>query len=108
MGDLLQAARTVTGDQAELVWVAPEEILAAGIEPWTELPIWVPPNSDMIGLHTGNVAAAYAQGLRCRPAVETVVDTWTWLTTEGDPASLAAGSIGLDSDREDALLRNID
>ena len=108
MGELLQAARAVTGDQAELVWVPPDVILAAAIEPWTELPIWVPPNSDMIGLHTGNVAAAYAQGLRCRPPVETVLDTWTWLTTEGDPASLAAGSIGLGSDREDALLRSID
>jgi 2'-hydroxyisoflavone reductase len=107
MGDLLQAARAITGDRADLVWVPSDVILAAGIAPWTELPVWVPPDSDMIGLHTGNVAASYAQGLRCRPAGETVADTWAWLTTDGDPASLSDGSVGLDPDREGALLRSI-
>jgi hypothetical protein len=41
--------------------------------------------SELIGLHTGDVSAAYAAGLSCRPIEETVADTWAWLQAEGDP-----------------------
>jgi 2'-hydroxyisoflavone reductase len=37
------------------------------------------------GLHDGDVSAAYAEGLTCRPVEETVADTWRWLQAEGDP-----------------------
>ena len=101
MRSLLEAAKAATGSAARLVWVAPEVIERAGIEPWTELPVWVPPDSEEIGLHTGDVAAAYAAGLSCRPVEETVMDTWAWLQAEGDPPVQGAGPVhGLDADRE--------
>src|ERR1017187_10545908 len=79
------AAREVTGQRANLVWVPPEVIEAAGIEPWTELPVWVPPTGEYAGLHNGDVSAAYAAGLRCRPVAQTIADTWRWLQAEGYP-----------------------
>ncbi len=85
MRSLLEAAKAATGSAAQLVWVPPEVIQAAGIAPWTELPVWVPPDNELIGLHTGNVSAAYAAGLSCRPVEETVADTWNWLQAEGYP-----------------------
>jgi nucleoside-diphosphate-sugar epimerase len=101
MRSLLEAAKAATGSPARLVWVAPEVIERAGIEPWTELPVWVPPDTELIGLHTGDVTAAYAAGLSCRPVEETVMDTWAWLQAEGDPPPRAAGPVhGLDADRE--------
>jgi 2'-hydroxyisoflavone reductase len=101
MRGLLEAAKTATGSAARLVWVRPEIIAAAGIEPWTELPVWLPPDSEGSGLHTGNVSAAYAAGLHCRPVEETVADTWAWLQAEGDPP-LRPGrpANGLDPERE--------
>src|SRR4051795_13001103 len=51
MGSLLEACRAVTGSRAELVWVPAAEVLAAGIEPWTELPIWMAPGTDGVALH---------------------------------------------------------
>ena len=36
----------MTGSDAELVWVSPETVEAAGVEPWTELPIWLPPTGS--------------------------------------------------------------
>ena len=71
--------------RASLVWVSPEVIEAAGIAPWTELPIWVPPDGEYAGLHDGDVSAAYTAGLTCRPVSQTVADTWRWLQDEGDP-----------------------
>jgi 2'-hydroxyisoflavone reductase len=108
MGSLLEAAREATGSAARLVWAAPEVIEAAGIEPWTELPVWLPPDSEAAGLHSGDVSRAYATGLRCRPVSETVADTWAWLQAEGDPA-MAPGrpAPGLDPERERDVLASL-
>ncbi len=86
MASLLEAARDVTGRHATLVWVSPEVIEAAGIQPWTELPVWLPPSDEFVGMHDGDVSAAYAAGLACRPVEETVADTWRWLQQEDLPA----------------------
>ena len=108
MGALLEAVQAATGSDAALTWVPPQVVLAAGIAPWTELPIWVPPEGDLAGLHSGDVSAALARGLRCRPVTDTVADTWAWLQREGDPDSLASGTIGLDPARESALLATLE
>lgn len=87
MGELLDACARVTGGTAELRWTDPEVILAAGIEPWTQLPVWVPPGTDMHdALHAADVSRAVAAGLRCRPVAETVADTWAWLREIGGTA----------------------
>lgn len=86
MGDLLEACARATGSSAELRWTPPETILAAGIEPWTDLPIWIPraeqPELHRV-IHGVNVAKALAAGLSCRPVGSTVTDTWGWLESIG-------------------------
>jgi nucleoside-diphosphate-sugar epimerase len=79
MGTLLEACRSVTGAEAELIWLDPGFIQEAGIEPWDDLPIWLPADHESRGLHEANVERAHAAGLRCRPLEETVRDTWAWL-----------------------------
>ncbi|MEV5727776.1 SDR family oxidoreductase [Streptomyces pharetrae] len=87
MGTLLEACARVTGGGAELCWTGPEVILEAGIAPWTELPVWVPPGSDLHdALHSSDVSRAVAAGLGCRPVEETVADTWSWLRSLGGVA----------------------
>ncbi|MFJ7072785.1 SDR family oxidoreductase [Streptomyces sp. NPDC098781] len=89
MGELLDACTAAVGGSAELRWTEPEVILDAGIEPWTQLPVWVPPGSDMHdALHSADVSRAVATGLRCRPVEETVADTWRWLQSLGGTAPL--------------------
>ncbi len=102
---LLDAVRSATGSDAQLVWVSPEEVEAAGIAPWTEIPIWVPPTGDYAGLHNGNVKAAMREGLTCRPIEETVSDTWAWMKAEGDPPPRPEGPVhGISPAREAAAL----
>ncbi|MFE1252024.1 NAD-dependent epimerase/dehydratase family protein [Streptomyces sp. NPDC058735] len=87
MGALLDACVRVTGAHAELRWTAPEVILRAGVRPWTELPVWTPPDSDLHdALHSADVSRAVGAGLRCRPVEETVADTWRWLQDAGGVA----------------------
>lgn len=106
MGDLLEAAVRATGADAELHWTHPETILAAGVEPWTELPIWLPPGEKHDALHGADVSRAVAAGLRCRPVSDTVADTWRWLQTLGGvpPQRTDRPSVGLDPAVEAKLL----
>ncbi|ARQ72138.1 NAD-dependent epimerase/dehydratase family protein [Streptomyces marincola] len=83
MGELLGACVRVTGSGAELRWTDPDTVLAAGIAPWTQLPVWLPPGPEHAGLHASDVSKALAAGLRCRPVGETVADTWRWLSEPG-------------------------
>lgn len=108
MASLLGAAKAATGSDARLVWVAPEIIEAAGIAPWTELPVWAPPAGELAGLHDGDVSRVYAAGLACRPVEATVADTWRWLQADGDP-QVPAGrpGHGLDPERERQVLASL-
>ena len=108
-GALLDEARRVTGSDAELVWLDPETVEAAGVEPWTQLPIWVPPTGELVGLHSLDTTAARAAGLRCRPMAETVADTWAWLQREGAPERPSGRGGGpMDADAEARLLAHHD
>lgn len=107
MRSLLEACRAAAGvPDARLTWIDPAEVIEAGIEPWTELPIWLPPDSEFAGMHAANVERAHAAGLRCRPVEQTVHDTWTWMCALGGSPPLRADldPPGLDRGRERAVL----
>ncbi|MFI9820716.1 SDR family oxidoreductase [Streptomyces sp. NPDC052013] len=107
MGELLQACAEVTGKKADLRWTGPEAIVQAGIEPWTQLPVWVPPDTEEHGaLHGADVSRAVATGLRCRPVHETVADTWAWLQSTGGvaPQRPDRPAVGLDPEVEAKVL----
>jgi len=106
MGELLDTCVQVTGNVAQLRWVTPEAVLAAGVEPWTELPIWLPPGELHDLLHRGDVSKALAAGLRCRPVVETIADTWAWLSTvdREPPQRSDRPAPGLSAEAETKLL----
>ncbi|MEV6948959.1 SDR family oxidoreductase [Streptomyces sp. NPDC051172] len=107
MGSLLGACVAVTGSDAELRWIDPGVILDAGIAPWTQLPVWVPPGTEMHdSMHSGDVSRALASGLVCRPVEETVADTWRWLQGIGGraPQRPDRPPVGLDPEVEAKVL----
>jgi nucleoside-diphosphate-sugar epimerase len=105
MRELLEACVRVTGSDAGLRWVDAETILAAGVRPWTDLPIWITGEGHDT-MHGGDVSKAVAAGLRCRPVEETVADTWAWLRSIGGRAPMRADRppVGLDPEVEAKLL----
>ena len=103
--ELLQACIDVTGSDARLVWVDEETLAAAGAEPWTHLPCWVPEAGEFAGFLESDTSLAGATGLRCRPVTETVADTWAWLQAEGRPQQRPDRPVhGLPPEIEAALL----
>jgi len=94
---LLERARTATGSDANVVWVDDQPVLDAGVQPWTELPLWLP-GTEYAGLPRADVSRARAAGLRYRPVEETVADTLAWdRTVPGDRPTLS-------HEREQAIL----
>jgi nucleoside-diphosphate-sugar epimerase len=82
MGDVMEAAVRATGSGARLVW-APDALLAeSGLEPWVQVPLWLPA-AEFPGTWRIGTARAEAAGLRFRPIAETVADVWAWLRDGG-------------------------
>ena len=75
--EFLERARTALGSDASFVWTDEQRILEAEVQPWTELPLWLP-GSDYAGMARADISGALAAGLVFRPVEETVVDTLAW------------------------------
>ena len=105
LGGLLRTCRDVTGSDADLVPVPEEDLLAAGVEPWLHLPLWLPREMAATAWDV-DTTRARALGLPSRPVHETVAGTWAWL--QGDPVRLPTPhglpEPGLPADLEAALL----
>ncbi|WAL95124.1 NAD-dependent epimerase/dehydratase family protein [Streptomyces sp. Je 1-369] len=86
MGELLDACVEVAGPEAALRWTEPQVVLDAGIEQWSELPVWLAPGELHDTMHRTSSEKAVAAGLGTRPAAETVRDTWEWLRSIGGSA----------------------
>jgi 2'-hydroxyisoflavone reductase len=105
LGGLLDLCREVTGADAEWVAVPEAELLAAGVEPWLHLPLWLPADIARTAWQVGTTRARQL-GLPSRPLRETVADTWAWLRTAGElpPPPHGLPRPGLPADLETALL----
>jgi 2'-hydroxyisoflavone reductase len=100
--DLMAACRDATGSDAGFTYVDEEWLAAQDVQPWTEIPLWVP-LAEAPGVFTGHPAAAEAAGLTWRPLADTVADTWAWQRTVDDwqPGPLTPG---LAAEKEAQLL----
>ena len=102
-GQLLAEAREVTGSDAEFVWVSDDYLAAAGVEGWTELPLWSPV-AESPGLWVADTTTAEAAGLACRPVRQTLVDTWEWMRSIEGGWQPSPRTPGLAPERERELL----
>ncbi len=79
MSALLASCRRVAGSDARFAWCPDEAILAAGLEPWSEVPLWLPHSDEPFRhfLEIG-VEKAFAHGLQVRPLDETLAQILAW------------------------------
>jgi 2'-hydroxyisoflavone reductase len=106
MAEVLALCHEVTGSNAVCTWMDAEFLLAHDVQPWTELPIWVPPIGEWDGFYTCDSSLALQSGLRCRSARDTVQNTWSWLTEHPDWTQLVTANrarTGMQPEREAAL-----
>jgi len=109
IGELLAACIEGTGSHATPIWLSDESLLAAGVEPFDELPLWLPDTPDTRAFYSFSNARARADQLTPRPLAETARDSWEWLRAvrAGDlPRPVAGGYVarGLSPEREADLI----
>lgn len=100
-GALLAAARAATGSDARFTWVDDATLLAAGVQPWTDLPLWLPARLADSAWDI-DITAARRSGLRLRSLDESFADVWSWLEAHGMPSPEDAER---DTERERRLSR---
>jgi 2'-hydroxyisoflavone reductase len=86
-------------------WIAESTLLAHGITPWTELPMWLPEaDRSTAGFMSFSCAKALGHGLSFRPLEQTLSDIAAWLA-QRDNASVWRNV--LSGAKEDALLKSV-
>jgi 2'-hydroxyisoflavone reductase len=87
--DLLERTREAIGSDASVVWTDGARVLEAGVQPWQELPLWLP-DDEYAGMSRADISRALEAGLRFRPLEETVLDTLAWdRTVPGERPTLS-------------------
>ena len=104
MGEFLDTATHALHADVRLNWVAEDFLLAHGVAPWSDLPIWLPTASH--GMHHTDITHALATGLQTRPMEQTVLDTAAWAAHAAPPVlgGPMRPSVGLSPEREAGLL----
>lgn len=98
MAEVLAACKCATANPCNLVWVSEEFLAANKVQPWMQLPLWIPRE----GRAHADCTKAIANGLRFRPIGDTVRDTLQWAKTERGDKPFAR--TGLAPEREKELL----
>jgi 2'-hydroxyisoflavone reductase len=76
MARLFEACRDVASSDAEPVWAGDRFLREQGVEPWSELPLWVPAEEG--GFQQVDCSRATSRGLSFRPLAETIDATLAW------------------------------
>jgi 2'-hydroxyisoflavone reductase len=98
MERLLEVIRDETRGDARLTWMDERSLVESGVEAWSDLPLWLAPetNPESASFLAVDISKALAAGLRFRPLGETIRDTL-------EQAETSPG-VGLDAARERELL----
>lgn len=79
MEGFLEACRDASGSDARFTWVGEQFLLDRGVEPWGNLPLWIPESSEQLRyFQAANCERALAAGLTFRPVTDTARDTLAW------------------------------
>jgi 2'-hydroxyisoflavone reductase len=99
MGQLLENIKQATDSDANFTWVADEFLLAHQVEPYTDMPLWLP--LDYVAMSQVDCRKAFQKGLEFRSLSSTILDTLEWDRTRSPETNRKCG---LDDERERALL----
>lgn len=103
MGELLETCRRVSGSDARITWLSEEFLLENGVQPWSELPLWIPESDPTTrGFDQFSIRKALDAGLTFRSLEDTVASTLDWAASRPPDYTWRAG---LPADREEALLK---
>jgi 2'-hydroxyisoflavone reductase len=81
MGKLLEVSKQVSGSDANFRWASVDFLNRHKVEPWNDMPAWIPDDEEGLGAARVDVSKAIQAGLKFRPLEETLRDTLAWANT---------------------------
>ena len=91
LGEVLGASMVQSNSRPEITWVEERFLEAQGVQPWTELPLWIPQSEGAPGITNVDMAKAFGAGLTFRPMETTIGDILHWQYAERRGVPLRAG-----------------
>jgi 2'-hydroxyisoflavone reductase len=102
-GELVSTCSEVASGGGPVTWVSEQFLLDAGVQPWSDVPMWLPEGGEYAGVDAVDGRRAWQDGLRTRPLQQTVEDTLEWHSTWPEGRAMRAG---LSREREAELLEH--
>jgi 2'-hydroxyisoflavone reductase len=94
-------SQSLAPSAARFVWLDDKQLVEGGVEPWSELPLWVPTDSIDRSIHGMDSRRAQRKGLIYRPLAQTIGDTLNWDLSRDQNLEMKAG---LSKQKEQELL----
>jgi len=82
MAEMLYGIRAVTSTPVSFTWVDVEFLREQNLNPWSDLPSWMPASGETEGFSRVKCDRAFDHGLACRPLAVTARDTIDWFKRE--------------------------
>lgn len=93
LGELVETALRCAQERGvapgKALFIPPERLLAAGVEPWSDLPLWLE-EQEFQGIFAVDNRAGLAAGMTYRAPYETVRAVMDWLDASDSPSSLSS------------------
>jgi 2'-hydroxyisoflavone reductase len=80
-GGMLNEIKTALASNATFTWVNAKFLENQKVAPWSDMPVWVPPNGEGAGMGS-SIKRALEKGLTFRPLAETGRDTLAWFKSQ--------------------------
>jgi 2'-hydroxyisoflavone reductase len=103
VGEMLNGIKTAVNSKATLTWVNTDFLEKEKVEPWSDMPVWVPPRGEAGGMGRISIKKALDKGLIFRPLAETARDTLQWFKSQS-PERQAKLKAGIAPEREKEVL----
>jgi 2'-hydroxyisoflavone reductase len=102
LGALLDTCKKVSGSDAVFRWAPVDFLTGNSVEPWSDMPVWIPDTPAEAGFSRVDISKAIAAGLSFRGLDGTIRDTLAW--AQSRPAGYEWRA-GLKPKREAELLK---
>ena len=105
MKEFLESCKKVSSSDAEFEWVSEEFLSQTKVAPWSELPMWLPVDTDdeNKGFQKIDISKAVSSGLKFRPIEGTIRDMLGWDKSRSKDYKLRAG---MSKEREEEILES--
>jgi 2'-hydroxyisoflavone reductase len=82
IGNMLETMKSALSSKAKFTWVNADFLAAQKVEPWSDMPVWIPPRGEEAGGNQISNKRAIGKGMTFRALADTTRDTVAWFKSQ--------------------------